>query len=63
MPVIKVQNTVAELSSGSLVEAICTDPGAMNDIPAWARIHGHQVVAMREEKGEYIVLVEVMDVS
>ncbi|HBX60162.1 MAG TPA: SirA family protein, partial [Methylophaga sp.] len=41
LPVIKTQNKVAELSSGDILTVICTDPGALSDIPAWARIHGH----------------------
>ncbi|MEJ2608615.1 MAG: sulfurtransferase TusA family protein [Candidatus Thiodiazotropha sp.] len=59
MPVIKVQKAVESLSRGSQVEAVCTDPGAMNDIPAWSRINGHKVVETRKVNGEYIVVVEV----
>lgn len=60
MPVIKVQNAVEALPAGSFVEAVCTDPGAMNDIPAWSRINGHRVVETRIEGGEYIIVVEVV---
>ncbi|MEW8625889.1 MAG: sulfurtransferase TusA family protein [Candidatus Thiodiazotropha sp.] len=60
MPVIKVQNAIEELPAGTLVEAICTDPGALNDIPAWSRINGHRLVETRTDDGEYIVVVEVV---
>jgi tRNA 2-thiouridine synthesizing protein A len=63
MPVIRVQDRVAELSAGDEVEAICTDPGAMNDIPAWCRINGHQVLEMRENGDQYIVVVRVGEQS
>ncbi len=59
MPVIRVQNAVEALAPGTLVEAVCTDPGALKDIPAWCRINGHQVVETRSESGEYVVVVEV----
>jgi tRNA 2-thiouridine synthesizing protein A len=59
MPVIKVQNAIEDLPVGSVVEAICTDPGALNDIPAWTRINGHRLVETRTDDGEYIVVVEV----
>lgn len=59
MPVIRVQDKVNELPPGTLVEAICTDPGALNDIPAWCRINGHKVIETRTEDDEYILLVEV----
>ncbi|MCU7862438.1 MAG: sulfurtransferase TusA family protein, partial [Candidatus Thiodiazotropha sp. (ex Lucinoma borealis)] len=55
-----VQNAIELLPDGSLVEAICTDPGALNDIPAWSRINGHRVVETQTVDGEYIVVVEVV---
>lgn len=59
MPVIRVQDKVAQLLPGDEVEAVCTDPGALNDIPAWCRINGHTVVEKREQDDEYIVVVRV----
>ncbi|TNF36370.1 MAG: sulfurtransferase TusA family protein [Gammaproteobacteria bacterium] len=59
MPVIRTQNRVKELQAGDTLEVICTDPGALNDIPAWCRINGHKVIATREAGDEVIVTVEV----
>ena len=59
MPVIRVQNRVADLVSGDELEAVCTDPGALHDIPAWSRINGHQVLETRTSGNEYIVVVRV----
>lgn len=59
LPVIKTQNKVAELSSGDRLKIICTDPGALIDIPAWARIHGHQIVETTEVDDEIIITVRV----
>jgi len=59
MPVIRVQDRVAELAPGDELEAVCTDPGVLNDIPAWSRINGHQVMAAQRRGGEYVVLVRV----
>ena len=58
MPVIRVQNAVEELTAGTLVEAVCTDPGALKDIPAWCRINGHQLLQSEERDKEYVFLVE-----
>lgn len=60
LPVIRVQDRVETLAPGDVLEAICTDPGALNDIPAWCRINGHRVVETRAESGEYKVIVEVL---
>ena len=59
MPVIRTQDKIAELQAGDTLEVTCTDPGALNDIPAWCRINGHEVVSSSEEKGEVIITVKV----
>lgn len=59
LPVIRVQDRVAVLDPGTLVEAVCTDPGALHDIPAWCRINGHQVVETRSSEDECVVVLEV----
>ena len=59
MPVIRTQDKVKELRVGDTLEVVCTDPGALNDIPAWCRINGHQVISTEERDDEVIVTVEV----
>jgi len=59
MPVIRLQDKVGELAPGDEVEVVCTDPGVLNDIPAWCRINGHEVVGSRTEADEVILLVRV----
>lgn len=61
MPVIRVQDRVALLPPGAELEARCTDPGALEDIPAWCRVHGHAVVETRSAEGEQVVVVRVGD--
>ncbi len=61
MPVIRTQNKVEELSPGDTLEVVCTDPGVLNDIPAWCRINGHRVLETREENDEITLLIEVGD--
>ena len=59
MPVIKTQNRVLELQPGDTLEVTCTDHGALNDIPAWCRINGHEVIATRENDNEVVITVKV----
>ncbi len=59
MPVIKTQNKVAELNAGDTLEVTCTDPGALNDIPAWCRINGHKVIETRDQNEEVLIILEV----
>jgi len=55
MPVIRTQQRVERLSPGDLLEVSCTDPGALNDIPAWCRVNGHEVIAT-EQSGDEVRL-------
>ena len=59
LPVIKTQDKAAELQAGDVLEVICTDPGALNDIPAWCRIHGHQVLDTNESDDEVIIRLKL----
>lgn len=59
LPVIRVQDRVEALCPGDVLTAVCTDPGALNDIPAWCRINGHEVVAAETLAGEYRVTLRV----
>lgn len=61
LPVIRVQDRVATLAGGDELEAVCTDPGALNDIPAWCRINGHVVLETRTACGEHVVVLRVQD--
>jgi TusA-related sulfurtransferase len=59
MPVIRTQDKVKELVPGDVLEVSCTDPGVKNDIPAWCRINGHEVVEIREAGDEIQVIIRV----
>ncbi|MCH7881765.1 MAG: sulfurtransferase TusA family protein [Proteobacteria bacterium] len=58
MPVIRLQNCIKQQAAGARVQITCTDPGVMNDIPAWCRINGHSIISSHEQQDEYIILVE-----
>ena len=59
LPVIRVQDRIKTLDPGTVLEAVCSDPGALVDIPSWCRISGHRVVDVRSEGDDHIVVLEV----
>lgn len=59
MPVIRTQDKIAGLQPGDTLEVVCTDPGALNDVPAWCRINGHRVLSTRREEDEVVIVIEV----
>ena len=63
LPVIRTQERVALLDTGQVLEVLCTDPGALADIPAWCRVHGHLVLAAETRGDESVVRLQVCDSS
>ncbi|MEE8429493.1 MAG: sulfurtransferase TusA family protein [Gammaproteobacteria bacterium] len=61
LPVIRTQDAIKELQGGDRLEVVCTDPGAIHDIPTWCRINGHEVLETRTSEGEIIIIIEVCD--
>ncbi len=60
MPVIRAQDRIAELETGDTLMVTATDPGALHDIPAWCRIHGHEVIsAQTDDCNEVKVVIRV----
>ena len=59
MPVIRVQDRIKTLAAGDTLAVTCTDPGVKNDIPAWCKINGHRVVAIRDIDDEILIEIEV----
>lgn len=59
LPVIRTQDRVKRMAAGEQLAVICTDPGVMQDIPAWCRINGHTILETKAEDGEYIIVLEV----
>jgi len=59
LPVIRTQARGATLQPGDLLEVIATDPGVRHDLPAWCRVHGHQLIEIVEQEREIHVTLEV----
>ena len=59
MPVIRTQDRIKELTSGDQLTVHCTDPGALEDIPAWCRINGHKVISSIREDSEIHITIHV----
>ncbi|HIG65063.1 MAG TPA: sulfurtransferase TusA family protein [Methyloprofundus sp.] len=59
LPVIRTQDKVKQLEQGDVLTVTCTDPGVLEDIPAWCRINGHKVLQTQSDDYEYIIVLEV----
>ncbi len=61
MPVIRVQDAIAKLVAGDTLQVVCSDPGALHDVPAWCRVHGHRVLATEQRGDEIHIHIEVVE--
>ena len=59
MPVIRTQDKIKTLNTGDELIVDSTDPGVKNDIPAWCRINGHEVLSVSEEGNVISIKVRV----
>lgn len=57
LPVYKASMAMKQLSPGEILEILCTDPGSLEDFPAFARQGGHQFLSGEEVNGEQSFLI------
>ena len=58
MPVLKVAQAIAQISSGQTLELVATDRGALSDIPAWTKDMGHDLKEQFEQDDEFHFLIQ-----
>ncbi|ROS30916.1 sulfurtransferase TusA family protein [Cellulomonas sp. PhB150] len=58
-PVIRIARAARDAAPGTRITVLATDPAAVHDVPAWARMRGHVMVESTETDGEYALTVEV----
>ena len=53
-PVMMLHNKVRDLQAGGLLQVIATDPSTRRDIPKFCVFLGHELVAQREDAGQFL---------
>lgn len=52
LPVIRTQDKIRRMPVGAILVVEATDAGTLQDIPAWCRVHGHELIASETEENE-----------
>ena len=60
LPVIRTQDRIRGLAAGELLEVVASDPGTLHDIPAWCRVHGHELLHAQGRGDEYRFRIAVI---
>lgn len=58
LPVIRTQDRLGKLAAGEKLKVLCTDPGTLQDIPSWCRVHGHRLLSTNEAQREIELVIE-----
>ncbi len=59
MPVIRTQDAIKKMPIGTELTVTATDPGTLHDIPAWCRVHGHDVIHVEEANDQYTFTIGI----
>lgn len=49
MPIVKTKKAINEIEVGQILEVHTTDKGAINDLTAWSKSGGHEVMSFVED--------------
>ncbi|MCJ7607567.1 MAG: sulfurtransferase TusA family protein [Thermoplasmata archaeon] len=49
MPIVKLAKMIKEMQSGQVLELFADDIGSKDDVPAWCRRTGNELLGMEED--------------
>lgn len=58
LPVVKTKKQIDTMAAGQVLKMIASDPGSINDMNAWARRTGNEMLAHREEADIYTFYIK-----
>jgi len=53
MPIVKTREAIKQIAPGQLLEMLSDDPASEADMKSWARITGHDLVAVERLDGVF----------
>jgi TusA-related sulfurtransferase len=57
MPIFHTAKKLKELEAGQVLEILADDEGIKEDMPAWCRTTGNELLGIKEEAGGYKIYV------
>jgi tRNA 2-thiouridine synthesizing protein A len=58
MPVLKAKKAMEGLKTGEILKVVTTDKGSMNDMPAFAKRTGNEVLEIKEEDNTFVFFLK-----
>ncbi|MFP4169636.1 MAG: sulfurtransferase TusA family protein [Methanomassiliicoccales archaeon] len=57
MPIVKLAKKMKAMEPGQVLELVADDVGSKEDVPAWCKRTGNELVDTKEEGGKYYYYV------
>ncbi len=54
IPILRTKRTMDEMASGQVLKMISTDSGSCNDVAAWSRRTGNELLSSTSNGGEHV---------
>lgn len=58
LPILKTKKAMDQMEPGQILQMVSTDPGSKNDVKAWTRKTGNQLLDIKENGGLYIFFIK-----
>lgn len=58
MPIVKTKKAMDTMNTGEVLKVLATDKGSLNDLSAWAKSGGHELVSYEENDGVLMFLIK-----
>ncbi len=58
LPILKTKKAVEALGKGQVLKVESTDPGSKNDMAAWAKRTGNELLKMEEAAGTFTFYIK-----
>ena len=58
MPIVKLAKKMKDMPVGSVLELIADDVGSKEDVPAWCKRTGNELVGQKEEGGNFYFYIK-----
>ena len=58
LPILKTKKQIDAMETGQILKMEATDPGSINDVNAWTRHTGNELVSQTEDGDIYIFYIK-----
>lgn len=58
LPIVKTKKMIDSMDVDQILKMISTDPGSINDMAAWSRRTGHELLESITNNGEFVFYIK-----